>query len=74
LIQDHGQHDHQPFDDHLPELRHAEQHQPIGQYAVKLAFDDGHDSGLYSWNYLRELGTEYDKNWAKYQARLQSVQ
>ena len=30
--------------------------EPVGQYAVKLVFDDGHDSGLYSWKYLRELG------------------
>jgi DUF971 family protein len=48
--------------------------EPVGQYAVKLVFDDGHDTGLYSWNYLRELGTEYDKNWAKYQARVQASQ
>ena len=30
--------------------------EPVGQYAVKLVFDDGHDSGLFSWKYLRELG------------------
>ena len=30
--------------------------EPVGQYAVKLVFDDGHDTGLYSWKYLRELG------------------
>jgi DUF971 family protein len=48
--------------------------EPVGQYAVKLVFDDGHDTGLYSWNYLRELGTEYDKNWAKYQARVHAAQ
>ena len=31
---------------------------PVGQYAVKLVFDDGHDTGLYTWKYLHELGTE----------------
>jgi DUF971 family protein len=48
--------------------------EPVGQYAVKLVFDDGHDSGLYSWKYLRELGTDYQKNWAKYQARVHAAQ
>mgnify|MGYP003693651981 CR=1 FL=1 len=33
--------------------------EPVGQYAVKLVFDDGHDSGLYSWKYLRELGDDH---------------
>src|SRR5678815_4811040 len=36
--------------------------EPVGQYAVKLVFDDGHDSGLYSWKYLRELGEGYALN------------
>ena len=48
--------------------------EPVGQYAVKLVFDDGHDSGLYSWKYLRELGQKYAENWAKYQARVYSAQ
>jgi DUF971 family protein len=43
--------------------------EPVGQYAVKLVFDDGHDSGLYSWTYLRELGDQHLKKWAEYQAR-----
>jgi DUF971 family protein len=43
--------------------------EPIGQYAVKLVFDDGHDTGLYTWKYLHELGTLYERNWADYQAR-----
>src|SRR5213596_1222752 len=38
----------------------------VGQYAVKLVFDDGHDSGLFSWKYLRELGDHQQVNWAKY--------
>jgi DUF971 family protein len=48
--------------------------EPVGQYAVKLVFDDGHDSGLYSWKYLRELGERYPENWSKYQARVQAAQ
>lgn len=43
---------------------------PVGQYAVRLVFDDGHDSGLYSWDVLWELGREQEKNWARYQQRL----
>jgi DUF971 family protein len=46
----------------------------VGQYAVKLVFDDGHDSGLYSWKYLRELGETRKEKWAKYEARVQSAQ
>ena len=46
--------------------------EPVGQYAVKLVYDDGHDSGLYSWNYLRELGEGYQAKWAQYQARVQA--
>jgi DUF971 family protein len=48
--------------------------EPVGQYAVKLVFDDGHDSGLYSWKYLRELGEQQLENWKKYQARVQAAQ
>jgi DUF971 family protein len=48
--------------------------EPVGQYAIKLVFDDGHDSGLFSWKYLRELGENQQANWAKYQARVQSAQ
>jgi DUF971 family protein len=48
--------------------------EPVGQYAVKLVFDDGHDTGLYSWNYLRELGENYSQKWAAYQARVQATQ
>ena len=48
--------------------------EPVGQYAVKLVFDDGHDSGLYSWKYLRELGETYTQKWAAYQSKVQSSQ
>src|SRR6185436_7468692 len=48
--------------------------EPVGQYAVKLVFDDGHDSGLYSWKYLRELGDTYTQKWMVYQQRVQASQ
>jgi DUF971 family protein len=43
--------------------------EPVGQYAVKLVFDDGHDTGLYSWRYLHELGREHREKWARYLER-----
>ena len=43
--------------------------EPVGQYAVKLVFDDGHDTGLYTWKYLHELGRERIEKWARYLAR-----
>ena len=43
--------------------------EPVGRYAVKLVFDDGHDTGLYTWKYLHELGREYASKWARYVAR-----
>jgi DUF971 family protein len=42
---------------------------PVGQYAVKLVFDDGHDTGLYTWKYLHELGRERAPKWARYLER-----
>lgn len=39
---------------------------PVGHYAVQLEFDDGHDSGLYSWGTLYALGRDYDGNWQRY--------
>jgi ATP-binding protein involved in chromosome partitioning len=40
--------------------------QPVGKYATKIAFDDGHDTGLYSWSYLLELGQNKDTKWKAY--------
>jgi DUF971 family protein len=40
--------------------------EPVGHYAVRLIFDDLHDSGIFSWDYLRELGQEQDRRWATY--------
>ena len=47
--------------------------EPVGVYAVRLHFDDGHDTGLYSWDYLRELGAEYDRKWARYLERCEKL-
>jgi DUF971 family protein len=44
--------------------------EPVGQYAVRLVFDDGHDSGLYSWKYLRELGRDQATLWQGYLTRV----
>ena len=44
--------------------------EPIGHYAVRLLFDDGHDTGLYTWKYLHELGTEQAARWDAYLRRL----
>ena len=43
---------------------------PVGHYAVRLVFDDGHDSGLYSWTYLHDLGRHMEANWQRYLDRL----
>lgn len=44
--------------------------EPIGHYAIRIVFDDGHDSGLYTWRYLYELGAEQDQRWQAYLDRL----
>lgn len=38
----------------------------VGQYAIKISFDDGHRSGIYSWDYLAQLGHEQEARWAQY--------
>ena len=43
---------------------------PIGNYAVRLVFDDMHSTGIYSWDYLRELGHNHDANWQEYLGEL----
>ena len=47
--------------------------EPVGHYAVRLVFDDGHNTGLYTWNYLRELGDNMENNWQAYLDRLQAA-
>lgn len=45
--------------------------QAQGNYAVKIAFDDGHDTGIFTWDYLYELATKYEHYWQAYLQRLQ---
>jgi DUF971 family protein len=40
--------------------------EPVGNYAVRLIFDDRHDTGIFSWDYLHELGREQERRWAAY--------
>jgi DUF971 family protein len=40
--------------------------EPVGHYAVRIVFDDRHDTGLYTWSYLRELGRERERRWSAY--------
>lgn len=44
--------------------------EPVGNYAVRLVFDDGHATGLYSWNILYDLGINQERNWQDYLRRL----
>ena len=47
--------------------------EPVGNYALKIRFDDGHDTGLYTWAYLYALGKNYESNWQKYLHRLREA-
>lgn len=47
--------------------------QPTGNYAIRLTFDDRHDSGIYSWDYLRELGEHQERYWSEYLAKLKAA-
>jgi len=44
--------------------------EPVGNYAVRLVFDDGHDTGIFSWSYLHELGRQQPSRWKDYLAEL----
>ncbi|MFK8014188.1 MAG: gamma-butyrobetaine hydroxylase-like domain-containing protein [Gammaproteobacteria bacterium] len=44
--------------------------EPVGSYAVRLVFDDGHNSGLFSWDVLYDLGINHEQNWQHYLLRL----
>ncbi|GAB5452273.1 MAG: DUF971 domain-containing protein [Halioglobus sp.] len=46
---------------------------PVGNYALQMVFDDGHDTGLYSWGYLYTLCTEYEQRWQQYLERLNAA-
>ena len=45
---------------------------PVGQYGVTLVFDDGHDTGIYSWDTLYALGRDHARNWAEYLAAVEA--
>jgi DUF971 family protein len=45
---------------------------PVGSYAVRLSFDDGHATGIYTWDYLDELGARFAEKWATYEAELKA--
>lgn len=46
---------------------------PVGNYAVQLSFDDGHQTGLYSWDTLYDLGRHQAENWDRYLAELEAA-
>jgi ATP-binding protein involved in chromosome partitioning len=58
----------------VPKKRHVKikELRAVGNYAVRIVFDDGHDTGLYSWSYLAELGRDKEKKWAEYLAELKA--
>ena len=45
--------------------------EPVGNYAVRIIFDDGHDSGLFTWEYLYKLGQSHDRLWTDYLTKLE---
>lgn len=47
--------------------------EPVGNYAIRLVFDDGHDSGIYAWDYLYELGSRQEQRWQTYFAELREA-
>jgi DUF971 family protein len=47
--------------------------EPVGNYAVRPIFSDGHDTGIYSWDYLHWLGTHHEQVWREYLARLKAA-
>lgn len=47
--------------------------EPIGRYAIRLVFDDGHDTGLYTWPILYDLGLSQKSNWQRYLTRLEEA-
>ena len=52
------------------EIRHVE---PVGSYAIQPTFSDGHATGIYSWDYLYQLGIEQDARWAAYLKQLEQA-
>ena len=47
--------------------------EPVGNYAIQIHFSDGHNTGIYSWDYLKELGENQEEYWAQYLNRLEAA-
>lgn len=47
--------------------------EPVGNYAIRIAFDDGHDTGIYAWDYLKDLADHQDRYWREYLAELKAA-
>ena len=47
--------------------------EPVGNYAIRITFDDGHDTGIFAWDYLHELGTQQEKYWQEYLTELKTA-
>ena len=44
--------------------------EPVGNYAIRITFNDGHDTGIFSWDYLRELAASHTRKWGEYEKNL----
>jgi DUF971 family protein len=55
------------------EAVNIEQIEAVGRYAVRLVFDDGHNTGLYTWPILYDLGLKHESNWRRYLTRLEEA-
>ncbi len=47
--------------------------EPVGNYAIRITFDDGHDTGIFAWGFLAEVGNNAEQMWRDYEARLQAA-
>lgn len=56
---------------HGKEMVNISQIEPQGTYAIRIYFDDGHDTGIFSWGTLYELGVNYERNWQQYLDKLE---
>ena len=47
--------------------------EPVGNYGIRISFDDGHDTGIYAWDYLRDLADNQERYWQEYLAELKAA-
>ena len=47
--------------------------EPVGNYGIRLSFDDGHDTGIYAWDYLKDLADNRERYWQEYLAELKAA-